>query len=89
MKKLKNIILAFLVLFVGIGLTACDNGNKTYTITYQLTKDLTNENPTSYTENTETVILKDLEDTIEFEFLGWYNGETKVTEIKKKAQRVI
>ena len=94
MKRLKNLILVVLVFFVGLGFTACKNDNSgnggnqnqqkhSYTITYQDTKGLTNENPTIYTEDTETIILKDLEDTDDYEFLGWYNGESKVTEITK------
>ena len=94
MKRLKNLILVVLVFFVGLGFTACKNDNSgnggnqnqqkhSYTITYQDTKGLTNENPTTYTEDTETIILKDLKGTDDYEFLGWYNGETKVTEITK------
>ena len=64
-------------------LTLTANWREIYKIIYENTKDLVNENPVTYTEDTETIILKDLENTEEYEFLGWYNGETKVTEITK------
>ena len=64
-------------------LTLTAKWREIYKIIYENTKDLVNENPVTYTEDTETIILNDLESTEEYEFIGWYNGETKVTEITK------
>ena len=58
-----------------------------YTITYKNLENATNDNPTSYTIETETITLKDPRKT-GFAFLGWYTNnsfteKSKVTEIKK------
>ena len=56
----------------------------TYTITYQDTKDQTNNNPTKYTVESN-VTIADLNVTpyrLGYTFEGWYNGEEKITEIK-------
>ncbi len=53
-----------------------------YDVIYENTKDAVNSNPSSYTIETNTIILSDLvKDGYTFD--GWYNGETKVTEIPK------
>jgi len=52
----------------------------TYTITYVETKSATNSNPATYTIESDKIILSDIEAT-GYTFDGWYNGETKVTEI--------
>lgn len=58
-----------------------------YTITYENTENATNDNPASYTIETETITLKEpTKDGYTFE--GWYTDksfteESKVTEIKK------
>ncbi len=54
-----------------------------YTITYQLDGGMNHENnPLVYNIDTETIVLS--EPSKEgYDFLGWYNGETKVTEITK------
>ena len=52
----------------------------TYSITYENTKDATNDNPTSYTIESATIALKNLE-KLGYTFDGWYNDGTKVTEI--------
>jgi len=55
----------------------------TYSITYQLDGGSNHSlNPSSFNEETETIILKD--PTKEgYTFLGWYDGTTKVTQIEK------
>ncbi len=51
-----------------------------YTIAYEDAQGATNGNPTTYTVESETITLQAL--TAEgYRFDGWYNGETKVTEI--------
>ncbi len=52
----------------------------TYTITYTETKGATNSNVGTYTIESETIILDDLS-AIGYTFDGWYNGDTKVTQI--------
>lgn len=54
-----------------------------YTITYQLDGGINStNNPDTYNINTETIVLS--EPTKEgYDFLGWYNNETKITEIVK------
>ena len=52
----------------------------TYTITYENTKDATNNNATSYTIESATITLENLEKP-GYIFDGWYNNGTKVTEI--------
>ena len=52
----------------------------TYTITYENTKDATNNNVTSYTIERATITLENLE-KLGYTFDGWYKDETKVTEI--------
>ena len=52
-----------------------------YTITYENTKDAHNNNAISYTVNSETMILLDIEKA-GYTFDGWYNSDNeKVTEI--------
>ena len=58
----------------------------TYTITYKNTDNNDNsQNPTTYTIESENIILKDLVVEGEYEFLGWYDSEDeeaqKVTSI--------
>ena len=53
-----------------------------YTITYTNTKDVDNNNPTSYNVNSEAITLENLSKD-GYTFDGWYNGEEKVTEIPK------
>ncbi len=58
----------------------------TYTIVYQNTKDVTNDNPTTYSIE-DTVTLSDLQPSIRpcyfgYVFDGWYVGDEKVTEIE-------
>lgn len=58
----------------------------TYTITYQDTKDQTNNNPISYTIEDE-IVFSDIQLTsfpsrLGYVFEGWYNGEEKITEIR-------
>lgn len=57
--------------------TACD-----YTITYENTRGVDNSNPTSYTAITDTFNLADLQ-CEGYDFLGWYQGNSKVTSIEK------
>lgn len=52
----------------------------TYTITYTETKGAANSNVGAYTIESETIILTDLS-AIGYTFYGWYNGDTKVTQI--------
>ena len=52
----------------------------TYSITYENTKDATNNNATSYTIESATITLENLE-KLGYTFDGWYNNGTKVTEI--------
>ncbi len=52
----------------------------TYTVSYENTKDAENSNPASYNVNTDTITLSDLSKT-GYTFLGWFNGEERVTEI--------
>ena len=52
----------------------------TYTVSYDNTKDVTNNNVTSYTIESATITLENLEKT-GYIFDGWYNNGTKVTEI--------
>jgi len=58
---------------------------KTYSITYEGTKDADNLNPTSFIAVHETIILEDLS-VPGYDFLGWYDGETKVTEIPESVK---
>ena len=51
-----------------------------YTITYENTKETENDNATLYTIESQTIVLADLEKS-GYIFDGWYNGETKITEI--------
>lgn len=51
-----------------------------YSISYENTKGTSNNNETSYTIESEKITLKNLNKT-GYTFDGWYNGETKVTEI--------
>ncbi len=53
-----------------------------YTITYTNTKDVDNDNPTSYNVNSDTIILTNLSKD-GYTFDGWYNGVDKITEISK------
>ncbi len=53
-----------------------------YTITYENTKGAENDNPASFTIESETITLTDLTKA-GYTFEGWYNGTTKVTEIAK------
>ncbi len=53
-----------------------------YTVTYQNTLGLTNNNPTSFTVETNNITLENLEKA-GYEFLGWYNDNEKVEEIKQ------
>ena len=53
-----------------------------YTITYTNTKDVDNDNPTSYNVNSDTIILTNLSKD-GYTFDGWFNGKEKVTEIAK------
>ncbi len=60
----------------------------TYTITYQDTKDQTNNNPTSYTIE-DGIVLQDLPANgyrLGYIFEGWYSGDEKVTEIQAGSQ---
>ena len=51
-----------------------------YTITYENTKEVSNSNVTSFTIESDVITLIPLsKDGYKFE--GWYNGETKVTQI--------
>ena len=52
----------------------------TYSITYENTKDATNNNVTSYTIESSTITLENLE-KLGYTFDGWYNDGRKVTEI--------
>ena len=53
-----------------------------YTISYTNTKEVVNNNPTTYNVETDTIVLADLsKDGYTFE--GWYNGEEEITEIAK------
>ena len=52
----------------------------TYTITYTNTKDATNTNVVEYTIESEKITLTDIS-VDGYIFGGWYNGETKITEI--------
>ena len=51
-----------------------------YSITYENTKDAINDNPTSYTIESATITLENLE-KLGYTFDGWYNDGMKVTEI--------
>ncbi len=53
-----------------------------YTITYTNTKDVDNDNPTSYNVNSDTIVLTNLSKD-GYTFDGWYNGVDKITEIAK------
>lgn len=53
-----------------------------YAITYTNTKDVDNNNPTSYNVNSEAITLENLSKD-GYTFDGWFNGEEKVTEIAK------
>lgn len=53
-----------------------------FTITYKNTKNATNSNVSNYTIETDTIQLQNLSDSY-YEFLGWFIGETKVTQITK------
>ena len=51
-----------------------------YTITYKNTDGVENsQNPTSYTIESENIILKDLANQGKYEFLGWYTSEDDET----------
>ncbi len=52
----------------------------TYTITYENTKDVSHNNATSYTIESQTITLSNLSKS-GYTFDGWYNGDAKVTEI--------
>lgn len=52
----------------------------TYTITYQNTYDVDNANPTTYTVESDTIVLTDLHRTGYF-FTGWLRGDEVVTNI--------
>ncbi len=52
----------------------------TYTVTYADTKDVSHDNATSFTVESGAITLSPLSKT-GYVFDGWYNGETKVTEI--------
>jgi len=52
----------------------------TYSITYENAKDATNNNVTSYTIESSTITLENLE-KLGYTFDGWYNNGTKITEI--------
>ena len=53
-----------------------------YTITYNNTKDSTNNNVTGFNVDSETIILSDLQKD-GFIFEGWYRNGVKVTQIDK------
>ncbi len=53
-----------------------------YSITYTNTKDVVNNNPTSYNVNSDTIVLTNLSKD-GYAFDGWYNGVDKITEIPK------
>ncbi len=52
----------------------------TYTITYENTKDVAHANPVTYTITSDTVLIGDLLKP-GYVFDGWYDGDTRVTEI--------
>ncbi len=52
----------------------------TYTITYTETKGSANSNVGTYTIESETITLTDLS-AVGYTFDGWYDGDTKVTQI--------
>lgn len=51
-----------------------------YTISYENTKGSANSNPCSFTTDSDTILLHDLEKE-GYTFDGWYNGNQKITEI--------
>ncbi len=54
-----------------------------YLITYQNTKGASNNNPTTYNVETETIVLKELS-VLGYEFDGWFDAEgNKVEKIEK------
>ncbi len=54
----------------------------TYTITYVDEFNVTHSNPTTYTVESATITLAAMKKE-GYTFVGWYNGDTKVTEIVK------
>lgn len=79
MKIQKKLLLLLFVFVMGINLCTCgkNDNNKgkeqTYAITYLNTKDIKNPNPTSY-KTGDIIELKNLDDTSDSLFLGWYNA---------------
>ncbi len=53
---------------------------KEFDISFANAEGAENSNPVSYTINSEKIVLADAEKA-GYKFLGWYNGEEKVTEI--------
>ena len=53
-----------------------------YTIAYEDVGDSQNENPTSYTVESETIVLKAVAQE-GYVFDGWYNGNDRITEIAR------
>lgn len=56
-----------------------------YSITYANPKSAVNANPADYTIESDSITLADLELT-GYTFAGWFDGETRVTEIPKGSQ---
>ena len=90
MKKLKKLILVALAVFMTFGFSAClekENGQpqpeETYNIVYVGTRNLNNENPTTYKESSDTIVLKNLEDVEGYTFAGWFEEDTFETKIEK------